>query len=144
MKTVIRTCFALLIAASPALASMGGGSQTPPQQPASVQAPDPASEHSPRQEAERDYGDAYQLVAKAKQDQIAGKTKNAEKKFSKALSRGEQAVATDSTYYEAWNLVGFCARMLRNYARSRPTTSAWRSSQTTPRPASIWARRTWS
>jgi tetratricopeptide (TPR) repeat protein len=118
MRFII-TCFTLLIAASPALASMGGSSSsmpTPPPNP--VEATDQSTTPTLRQQAERDYGDAYQLVAKAKQDQADGKAKNAEKKFKKALERGARAAEIDSTYYEAWNLVGFCSRMLKDYDRS--------------------------
>src|SRR5439155_25594953 len=55
--------------AAPALASMGsGGSPKEPETPAS--ATEPASESQPgvRQQAEHDYSDAYNEIAKAKQD----------------------------------------------------------------------------
>jgi len=111
--------FTLLVAAAPALASMGGGSSnTPPPQSTPVQVTDSDTGPSARQQAEREYGDAYQQVAKGKQDLADGKAKNAEKKFKKALDRGSKAVDIDPTYYEAWNLVGFCSRMLKDYDRS--------------------------
>jgi tetratricopeptide (TPR) repeat protein len=72
----------------------------------------------PRQQAERTYADAYEDVAKAQKDLAQGKKKNADKKFKRAMERGETAAGLDSTYHEAWNLVGFCARNLGLYDRS--------------------------
>jgi len=106
----------LVLASSPALASFGGSKpETRPDQAPSDLNP---SATTPRQEAERLYGDAYDEVAKAKKDLADDKQKNAQKKFKKALDRGQRAVELDSTYYEAWNLVGFCARHLADYDRS--------------------------
>lgn len=100
-----------------ALASFGGGGHSSePSRPTEL--PGEQSDPQPRDEASRYYGDGYDLVAKAKQDLTAGKAKNAEKRFRKALERGERAVEIDSSYYEAWNLVGFCARQLKDYDRS--------------------------
>src|SRR5437867_1302034 len=98
----------LVLASLPAFASFSGSSK--PEQNANA--------NTTRQEAERLYGDAYNDVAKAKKDLADGKTKNLEKKFKKALERGERAVELDSTYHEAWNLVGYCARNLKLYDKS--------------------------
>jgi tetratricopeptide (TPR) repeat protein len=114
-----RTFFAIAalaaLAASPSLASMGGGST--PSVPSS--SPDPnmsgSPQLTPRQEAERLYGDAYDDVAKAKDDLKDGKDKNATKKFRRALDRGRHAVELDTTYYEAWNLIGYSSRKLNDY-----------------------------
>ena len=106
----------LACAVAPVFASMSGGSK--PERPEPSSQPEGTALATPRQDAERYYGDAYEEVAKAKKDIADGKTKNVEKKFKKALDRGQRAVDLDSTYYEAWNLVGFCARNLKSYDRS--------------------------
>lgn len=110
----------ILIAAlaGPALASMGGGSS----QPEPVQNPPnelkAGAETTPRQQAEQLYGNAYDDIAKANLDAAAGKDKNAQKKYKRALERASSAVALDSAYFEAWNLVGFASRKLADYPRS--------------------------
>ena len=105
--------------AAPAFCSMGGGPKEPPNPPSGTPEPETSAENpTARQEAERIYGDAYNDVDKAKKDLAAGKKKNADKRFKKSLERGERAVELDSTYYEAWNLVGFCARKLSDYDKS--------------------------
>ena len=103
----------------PALASFSGGPKD--EKPASSSTSATASaggQMSNRQEAEKWYGDAYGDVAKANQAVTAGKTKDAEKKFKRALERGERAAGLDTTYYEALNLVGYCARNLKQYDKS--------------------------
>jgi tetratricopeptide (TPR) repeat protein len=104
--------------AAPVLASFSGSKPEPPIQ-GSQLPEEQADQLTARQQAERLYGDAYDEVAKAKQDLASEKKKkNAERRFKRALERGQQAVELDSTYYEAWNLVGFSARHLGNYDRS--------------------------
>ena len=109
----------ILIAAlaAPAFASMGGSPPSEPAQrpPNEVQA---GAETTPRQQAQQLYGGAYDDVAKASLEAANGKDKNAQKKYKRALERATSAVALDSTYYEAWNLVGFAARKLADYPRS--------------------------
>jgi len=73
---------------------------------------------TPRQQAEQWYADAYDDVAKGKQDVQDGKAKNAEKRFKRALERSMRATSYDSTYHEAWNLAGFSARKLGDYPKS--------------------------
>jgi tetratricopeptide (TPR) repeat protein len=102
------------LAALPAYANMGGGGskdepQKPPPQGIS------SMSYTPREEAERFYADGRDEIAKARKELEAGKTKNAEKKFKKALDKGERAVAIDPRYHEAWNLVGYSSRKLKNY-----------------------------
>jgi tetratricopeptide (TPR) repeat protein len=102
------------LAAAPAYANFGGGSksdepQKPPPQGIS------SMSYTPRQEAEKLYADGREEVMKAKKDLEEGKTKNAEKKFKKALDKGERAVEIDPKYHEAWNLVGYSSRKLKNY-----------------------------
>ncbi len=111
----------LLTAATGALA-MSGGSPKPEAPPPSNPSVPPGGEQpqasGPRLEAEQTYALAYEEIAKAKKDLEAGKTKNAEKKFKRALERVEQAVALDASYHEAWNLVGYTARKLGNYDKA--------------------------
>ena len=73
---------------------------------------------TPRQQAEQWYADAYDDIAKGKQDARDGKTRNAEKRFRRALERAMRATEYDTTYHEAWNLAGFAARKLGDYPKS--------------------------
>ena len=109
--------FASLTFVAPALASMGGGGGAPkePETPSSTSETQSESQATARQQAERYYGDAYDEIAKAKKDLGDSKDKNAEKHFRKALDRARNAVELDSTYHEAWNLVGYASRKLKNY-----------------------------
>jgi len=113
----IATATALLLAtlaAAPAVANFSGGSKSDePEKPASQGIS--SFSMTPREEAERLYADGRDEAMKAKNDLQAGKTKNAEKKFKKALDRGERAVAIDPKYHEAWNLIGFSSRHLKDY-----------------------------
>ncbi len=102
---------ATLVLAAPALANMGGSTSPEPKQPTGSAATSAAT-MTPRQLAERDYGDAYNEIARAKKDAAEKKDKNAEKRYRKALERAERAVETDSSYHEAWNLVGYASRRL--------------------------------
>lgn len=113
--------FVLLLAAPAAFASFGGGSA--PSEPATrpadnSQADDPDGQPNARQRAERLYGDAYNDVAKAKQDLDGGKSKDAEKRFRRALDRAKEAAELDTGYVEAWNLIGFASRKLNDYPSS--------------------------
>src|SRR5438034_27181 len=101
------------LAAAPACANFSGGSKSDEEKPAT---PGISSfSMTPREEAEHLYADGRDEALKAKKDLEAGKTKNAEKKFRKALDRGERAVAIDPQYHEAWNLIGYSSRHLKNY-----------------------------
>jgi tetratricopeptide (TPR) repeat protein len=115
---------ALVLASVRSGHSMGTKPEPPPSAPssspsvpggtdASAQAANPA-----RQEAERKYALAYDDLAKAKKDADSGNKKNAEKKFRKVLERVQDAVALDSTYAEAWNLVGYASRKLGDYDKA--------------------------
>jgi tetratricopeptide (TPR) repeat protein len=92
-----------------------GGSASPPALPGGTQA---AAASGTRQEAERAYALAYEDLAKAKKDAESGNKKGAEKKYKKVLERVENAVYLDTTYHEAWNLVGYAARKLGNYEKA--------------------------
>jgi len=101
------------LAAAPACANFSGGSKSDEEKPAT---PGISSfSMTPREEAEHLYADGRDEALKAKKDLEAGKAKNAEKKFRKALDRGERAVAIDPQYHEAWNLIGYSSRHLKNY-----------------------------
>jgi tetratricopeptide (TPR) repeat protein len=118
-KAFVAVLAASLLSVPPALGNFSGGSKpddvAPPSgSPEARTAPAMTS----RQQAERTYADAYEDVAKAKKDLAQGKKKNADKKFKRAMERGETAAGLDTTYHEAWNLVGFCARNLGLYDRS--------------------------
>lgn len=108
--------------AGPSFASFGGGGKKddpPASSSSSSMSTDSSSpKASARQEAEKWYGDAYDDVQKAGKELEKGKTSNAEKKFRRALERGQRATEIDTTYYEAWNLVGYSARKLKDYDRA--------------------------
>lgn len=107
------------LVAVPALASMGGGSKPEPATPSSSMPSGSSSQsddaNSPRKQAERAYADAYEQVGKGNADLAASKTKDAQKKFKKALDSAQEAVRLDAKYHEAWNLVGYTSRKLGNY-----------------------------
>jgi tetratricopeptide (TPR) repeat protein len=110
---------AALVAAAAFAYSVGPASDPKPNpSSASASNPEPGQAPTARQEAERWYGDAYNEIAKGNKDLADDKGKNAEKRFKKAMERGEKAVALDSVYYEAYNLIGYCARQLRVYDKS--------------------------
>ncbi len=99
------------------------GTPPPPPQPTSpspTQSSNPQEESSAsaRREAERYFSDGYKDIVKAGKELEKGKKDNADKKYQRALERCQKAVELDSTYYEAWNLVGFTSRKLGNYPRS--------------------------
>jgi len=110
--TVAATLMLAMLAAAPTEANFGGGSSSD-EKPASTGIS--TFSMTPREEAERLYADGRDEAMKAKKDLEDGKTKNAEKKFKRALSGGERATSLDATYHEAWNLVGYASRHLKNY-----------------------------
>ena len=78
----VLTLFAALAFAAPAFASMGGSSSPEPKQPSGSTESASAATLTLRQQAERDYGDAYNEIAKAKKDAAEKKDKNAGKRGS--------------------------------------------------------------
>ena len=97
----------------------------PPPPPATPSATvPPAEEDAPtkaRAEAEALYATGYAQVEEAKKERDSGKAdgaKNAKKKFKKALGNFEEAVARAPEYYEAWNMIGYCARNLGDLKRA--------------------------
>ncbi len=112
-----------MLLAAPAFASFGsGGSSSPPEpQPGDQSMSQPADQQdapTARQKAQQAYSDGYNEVGKGKDDLSNNKQKNADKHFKKALEHGREAVSIDSTYVEAWNLVGYCSRQLKDYDHS--------------------------
>jgi tetratricopeptide (TPR) repeat protein len=63
-----------------------------------------------RAEAQKAYTKAWDLSEDAKKDLAGGKDDSAKKRFGKALKKFKEATDIDPTYYEAWNMVGFCSR----------------------------------
>lgn len=120
MRTTCRSLVLMLILfATPALADYGSKPDMP--QPARGSGETPNSNdgiQTPRQRAEPYYRDAYDDVMKGNMVLLGGDAKAAEKKFRRALDRCHEAVEIDSTYCEAWNLVGFTSRKLGDYPHS--------------------------
>lgn len=117
MRLLPHVCVAVtLFVASPALASYGSKPDLPT--PAGGAPRDEGTALTPRQQAETDYRDAYDDVTRGSDALARGDAKNAQKRFRHALDRSRRAVETDSTYSEAWNLVGFTSRMLGDYPHS--------------------------
>jgi len=71
-----------------------------------------------RADAEKAYAKGWEISEDAKKDLAAGKADSAKKKFGKALKKFKDAVDTDPTYFEAWNMVGFCSRKSGDLKRS--------------------------
>ena len=106
--------FLAVLWSATALADSGPPPQT--MQPSSGGSPDVQGQMlTPRQQAEGLFADAYKDIEKARADLADGKDKNAEKKFRRALEHVTRATELDTTYYEAWNLVGYTSRKLKLY-----------------------------
>lgn len=63
-----------------------------------------------RTSAEKRYKEGYALASEATKDLAAGRPELARKKFGKARKLFERATQLDARYYQAWNMLGFCAR----------------------------------
>lgn len=127
LELTLTTAVLGLVLSGSAATSWGMGtpaSPPPPKEstatPASSQAPpDSAAQAAEiRARAEGYYRKAWKLSEDAKADAKAGKTKDAEKKFAKALKQYDEATKLDPTYFEAWNMVGFCSRKTGDLKRS--------------------------
>ena len=110
----------LALVAASALAAPGGAPDPPSQRPTdpTISPTGTAAATGARADAEKSYALAYEEIAKAKKHLEAGKDKNAQKMFKRALERVEGAVALDPTYHEAWNLLGYSARKLGDYDKA--------------------------
>jgi tetratricopeptide (TPR) repeat protein len=71
-----------------------------------------------RAQAESLYKEGWKISEQAKKDEKSGRADMATKQFCKARKKYETAVALDSTYHEAWNMVGYCARHCGDYSAS--------------------------
>ncbi|HET9325852.1 MAG TPA: tetratricopeptide repeat protein [Candidatus Eisenbacteria bacterium] len=110
---------ALSLAAGAAQAMPSGSKPDPPSSSSNPSTPSSNPQATgPRVDAERTYALAYDEVAKGNKELAAGKTKNAQKKFKKALGYAESSTSYDANYFEAWNLVGYCARKLGDYDKA--------------------------
>ena len=96
--SMVRLALAL---ASPAFASFGHGDKSPAPPKSSDPTADAIKEANGgnRAEAEKWYHDAFDDVQKGKAAAEAKKDKDAEKRFRRALERGEKATALDPKYY---------------------------------------------
>jgi tetratricopeptide (TPR) repeat protein len=71
-----------------------------------------------RAEAEKVYAKGWDLAQQAKQELATGKSDSAKKRFGKALKKFKEATEIDPSYYQAWNMVGFCSRKSGDLKRS--------------------------
>lgn len=109
-----------LVAASAGVPS-AWAAPTPPKSsaPASTPSDDPAAEAArARARAKTLYSKAYEETERAKADLVAKKDKDAAKRFSKALKQFDEATRLDPAYFEAWNMVGYCARKTGDLKRA--------------------------
>jgi tetratricopeptide (TPR) repeat protein len=118
----VASSFALV---SIALASGSAPSPPPRQEPPPSEAsptgfgkPEDATAVPARADAEKSYAKGWEISEDAKKELAAGKADSAKKKFGKALKKFKEAVDTDPTYFEAWNMVGFCSRKSGDLKRS--------------------------
>jgi tetratricopeptide (TPR) repeat protein len=118
MRLVSFLSAALLLCACSAYASYGGKPDLPTPASGSGQMQAEGEMLTPRQQAEPYYRDAYDDVMKGAAALTGGDAKAAEKRFRRALDRSRRAVEADTTYAEAWNLVGFTSRKLGDYPHS--------------------------
>jgi tetratricopeptide (TPR) repeat protein len=68
-----------------------------------------------RADAEKLYAKGWEISEEARKEL---KAESAKKRFGKALKKFQEAADIDPTYYEAWNMVGYCARMSGDLKRS--------------------------
>ena len=110
---------ALLVAFGLTAGAHASGTSPPPRQPpppppevnpASPVAPADAAAKPGRVEAEKIYAKGWDMVQEAKKELAAGKTDSAKKRFGKALKKFDEAAQIDPSYYQTWNMVGFCSR----------------------------------
>ena len=112
---------ALALVTASAGAPSAWAAPTPPKSsaPASTPADDSAAEAArARARAKTLYGKAYEETERAKADLLAKKDKDATKRFSKALKQFDEATRLDPDYFEAWNMVGYCARKTGDLKRA--------------------------
>jgi len=115
----MRSYFVLLLLGSLALAASAHGAGTspeprtpPPSQtmPSTAFPPKDSTAAPGKAEAEKVYAKGWELAEEASKELAAGKSDSAKKRFGKALKKFKEATDIDPRYYQAWNMVGFCAR----------------------------------
>lgn len=119
------TLFVLALPAFPAAARAAGSAPSPPRetpppeaQPAGFGTPSDSASAPGRADAEKVYAKGWEISEDAKKEAALGKAESAKKKFGKALKKFQEAADTDPTYFEAWNMVGFCSRKSGDLKRS--------------------------
>lgn len=107
------------LAASPALA-FGTAPSSKPEKVSTPASPEDSAAMAAktRASAEALYKKAWEDSEAGKADLKNNKPKDANKKFAKALKRYDEATKLDPTYFEAWNMVGFCSRKTGDLKRS--------------------------
>ena len=71
-----------------------------------------------RRRAEALYAKGYEESRRAADLEASGKAKEARKEYERALGRFDEAVRLDERYFEAWNMLGYCARKTGDLRRS--------------------------
>jgi len=119
----------VLAALTLATGARGAGTSPPPREPRDNSQPqmpetgfskmaDSLAAQRVRADAEKSYAKAWQICEEAKKEAASGKGDSAKKKFGKALKKFNEATELDARYYEAWNMVGYCARKSGDLKRS--------------------------
>jgi len=115
----------LALLALSSVAQASGSSPAPPRQTPPPDAPPSSfgktadSTAAPgRADAAKVYAKAWGISEDAKKELASGKSDSAKKRFGKALKKFQEAADMDPTYYEAWNMVGYCARKSGDLKRS--------------------------
>jgi tetratricopeptide (TPR) repeat protein len=125
-RAALGATFILALVAATAWAS-GSAPSPPPRQvpppsemPAADQnqPPDSMKARAARADAEALYAKGYAEVQEGKKLKKDGKAGDAKKKFGKAIKKFEGIVERDPAYYEAWNMLGYCARNLGDLKRA--------------------------
>lgn len=117
---------ALLIGLGLAAGAHASGTAPPPRQQPPPREPIPGSPAQPaeaaakrgRADAEKIYAKAWETAEEAKKELAAGKPDSAKKRFGKALKKFDEATQIDPSYYQAWNMVGFCSRKTGDLKRA--------------------------
>jgi len=126
LRAALSAAFALILVASTAFASGSAPSSPPRETPSTsemppanqIQSPDSTKAKAARAELEALYAKGYDEAQEAKKLKHDGKAADAKKKFGKALKKFESAVDRDPTYYQAWNMLGYCSRNLGDLKRA--------------------------
>ena len=125
-RAALAAAFALALIVATAFAS-GSAPSPPPRETPSTSDMPPADQNQPpdsvkakaaHAELEQLYAKGYDEAQEAKKLKKDGKAGDAKKKFGKAIKKFEAAVDRDPAYYQAWNMLGYCARNLGDLKRA--------------------------